>query len=193
MKFLLSFIEFIKPNAQNILNIVFAISIITLVALNTQYKNELAKASNDIRDNENTRRSEMRAQSFINLNITNDLQDLIDQSDNLSTQLDEMDNDFDYRINKNKRDISYIDTSVDSIAEDYDLSDVTYYDFNSNYGFKRAVEEQIKENLDYGDSVRNEIMSVIKATVDSYCAVKIDIEYFSAIDDYYVSTDLSCN
>ena len=191
---LLNIIQFIKPNAQNILNIVFAISIITLVTLNTQYKNELAKVSNDIKDNENTIKGVKRTQSINDLSIASDLEDLEDRSDNLFTRIYKLDYDLSSRLNKNECDISYIETfTVDSIPEAYNLSDATYYDFNSNFGFKRAVAEQIGENIDYGDSVRNEIVSIVKETVDSYCAVKIDIEYFSALDDYYVSSDLSCN
>ena len=177
---LLNIIQFIKPNAQNILNIVFAISIITLVTLNTQYKNELAKVSNDIKDNENTIKGVKRTQSINDLSIASDLEDLEDRSDNLFTRIYKLDYDLSSRLNKNERDISYIET------EAFNLSDATYYDFNSNFGFKRAVAEQIGENLDYGDSVRNEIVSIVKETVDDYCVVELDI------NDVFYSTSLYC-
>ena len=64
-----------------------------------------------------------------------------------------------------------------------ELSSATYFDFNSNFGFKRAVEDQIIRN----NSVRNEIVSIVKKTVDDYCVVELDIDFGSH------TTHLYCN
>ena len=163
---LLNTIHVVKPIAQKILNIVFAISVITLSALNTQFKNELIDVNNNI----NTLK---KAQVTNTISASTLMQIKVDDlKDDLEYELDDLEN----RISNNER-----------IIKNVRLSDASYYDFVQNINFRRAVKDQIKENLDYGDDVSNKVVSIVKQTVDDYCVVEIDN------NGYYLRTSLYCN
>ena len=163
---LLNAIHVVKPMAQKILNIVFAISVITLSALNTQFKNELIDVNNNI----NTLK---KAQVTNTISASTLMQIMVDDlKDDLEYELDDLEN----RISNNER-----------IIKNVRLSDASYYDFVQNINFRRAVKDQIKENLDYGDDVSNKVVSIVKQTVDDYCVVEIDN------NGYYLRTSLYCN
>jgi len=176
---LLNTIHVVKPMAQKILNIVFAISVITLSALNTQFKNELIDVNNNI----NTLK---KAQVTNTISASTLLQIMVDDlKDDLEYELDDLEN----RISNNERIIKNVrwDLDMQPSSETYKLSDASYYDFVQNINFRRAVKDQIIENLDYGDDVSNKVVSIVKQTVDDYCVVEIDN------NGYYLRTSLYCN
>ena len=183
---LLNTIHVVKPIAQKILNIVFAISVITLSALNTQFKNELIDVNNNINTLKKAQVTNTISASTLMQIKVDDMQIKVDDlKDDLEYELDDLEN----RISNNERIIKNVrwDLDMQPSSEIYKLSDASYYDFVQNINFRRAVKDQIKENLDYGDDVSNKVVSIVKQTVDDYCVVEIDN------NGYYLRTSLYCN